>query len=55
MLDKNKEKQHAKKFRGGWGNIKPITKIIPNKKKMKKEKYNKHLYEDAYLYFIFIY
>lgn len=48
MIDKNKEKQRAKKFRGSWGNIKPITKVIPNKKKKFKEKHNKRLYEDAY-------
>lgn len=52
MLDKKKEKLRAKKFRGSWGDIKPVTKIIPNKKG-KKEKHNKRLFEDAYCaYFI---
>lgn len=55
MIKKNEEKERAKKFRGSWGNIKPITRVIPNKKKMKKEKHDKHLYEDAYSCFIFIY
>lgn len=52
MLEKNKEKLYAKKFRGSWGAIKPITKIIPNKKKMGKEKHNRRLEKDAYLCFI---
>ena len=53
MLEKNKEKVRAKKFRGDWGNVKPITRVIPNKKKLLKNKYNKRLNEDAYccLYF----
>lgn len=53
MLDKKKEQLRAKKFRGSWGNIKPVTQIIPNKKKKLKAKYNKRPYEDAY-YVIFI-
>ncbi len=53
MLDKNKEKLRAKKFRGNWNGIKPITKIIPNKKR-KKEKHNWRLEKDAYLCFIAI-
>lgn len=53
MLDKNKEKERAKKFRGDWGDIKPITRIIPNKKKKTKDKHNKRPYQDAY-YIIFI-
>lgn len=48
MLNKNKEKLRAKKFRGSWGDIKPTTKVIPNKKRKSKEKHNKRLYEDAY-------
>ena len=48
MLDKNKEKERAKKFRGDWGDIKPITRIIPNKKKKTKDKHSKRPYQDAY-------
>lgn len=48
MLDKNKEKLRAKKFRGNWNGIKPITRIIPNKKRNKKEKHNRRPEEDAY-------
>lgn len=31
------------KTRGDWGAIKPITQVIPNKKKNKKEKYPKKM------------
>ena len=30
-----------RKPRGSWGDIKPITRIIPNKKKNPKDKYKK--------------
>lgn len=36
-----------KSTRRTWGDIKPVTKIIPNKKKNKKEKY-KNNYEQDY-------
>lgn len=40
--DKNEstnQYQVMRKIRGDWGATNPITKIIPNKKKNKKEKY----------------
>lgn len=49
MLEKNKEKLRVKKFRGSWNGIKPITKVIPNKKRDGKEKHNRRLERDAYL------
>lgn len=38
-----------KKIRNDWGNIKPVTKIIPNKKKNPKVKHKKRVkdYEDC--------
>ena len=35
-----------KKQRGDWGNISPVTKIIPNKKKNPKEKHKGRRYEE---------
>ena len=35
-----------KKQRGDWGEISPVTKIIPNKKKNQKEKYRGKQYDD---------
>lgn len=36
----------ARKIRGDWGDISPVTKIIPNKKKTSKIKHKNHQYED---------
>ena len=36
----------ARKIRGDWGNISPVTKIIPNKKKSPKVKHKGRQYED---------
>ena len=52
MLDKNKEKLRAKKFSNNWNGVKPINRIIPNKKRNRKEKHNRRLEKDAYLCFI---
>lgn len=30
-----------KKIRGDWGNVNPVTKVIPNKKKNPKAKHKK--------------
>jgi len=38
MLQKNKDKERSKKKRNFW-NVNPNTKVIPNKKKNRKEKY----------------
>lgn len=35
-----------KKQRGDWGDISPVTKIIPNKKKNSKVKHKGKQYED---------
>ena len=40
------KKQEKPKIRGDWGNISPITKVIPNKKKNPKEKHKKKIYEN---------
>lgn len=36
----------ARKIRGDWGNIKPTTRIIPNKKKNTKPKHKNRQYEN---------
>jgi len=36
---------YIRKQRGDWGEIKPVTKVIPNKKKNAKEKHKKKIYE----------
>lgn len=36
----------ARKIRGDWGAISPVSKIIPNKKKSSKAKRNYQYYED---------
>ena len=36
----------VRKIRGDWGNISPVTKIIPNKKKFPKVKHKGYQYED---------
>ena len=36
----------ARKIRGDWGDISPVTKIIPNKKKTSKIKHKNRQYED---------
>ena len=35
-----------KKIRGDWGDISPVTKVIPNKKKNRKEKHKGQSYEE---------
>lgn len=36
----------ARKIRGDWGAISPVSKIIPNKKKNPKVKHKSRQYED---------
>ena len=36
----------VRKIRGDWGNISPVTKIIPNKKTSPKVKHKGRQYED---------
>jgi len=38
MVEKNRKKLYAKTKRGSWGNIKPITRVIPNKKRETRTK-----------------
>lgn len=42
----NKKKKKPFPQRGTWGDISPITKIIPNKKKHPKEKYKHKIGEE---------
>lgn len=35
-----------KKTRGDWGDISPVTKILPSKKKNRKEKHKRQSYEE---------
>lgn len=35
----------VRKMRGDWGAISPITKVIPNKKKNRKEKHRRKEYD----------
>ena len=35
-----------KKIRGDWGDISPVTKILPSKKKNRKEKHRGQIYEE---------
>ena len=46
MKNKIKVPNYIKKQRGDWGNIKPITKVIPNKKKNPKIKHKKKNWEN---------
>ena len=39
ISDSNPTYEVVKKIRGDWGNISPVTKIIPNKKKNSKIKH----------------
>lgn len=41
-MAKNKTYETIRKIRGDWGNINPVTKVIPNKKK------NHQFYDDNY-------
>jgi protoheme ferro-lyase len=47
MVDKNKKKESAKKYRNLW-TMNPITRIVESRKKYKRQKdrKNKRLYED---------
>lgn len=47
-MKKEKIPDYIRKQRGDWGNIKPITKVIPNKKKNPKEKHKNKEYGEEY-------
>lgn len=36
----------VRKIRGDWGAVNPVTRIIPNKKKNRKEKHKGRMYEE---------
>ena len=45
-LNSNPTYEVVRKIRGDWGDISPVTKIIPNKKKNPKIKHKRRQYED---------
>jgi hypothetical protein len=45
-LSSNPTYEVVRKIRGDWGDINPVTKIIPNKKKNPKIKHKGRQYED---------
>lgn len=47
MVDKNKKKNDAKKYRNLW-TVNPITRVVESRKKYKrnKDRKDKRLYED---------
>lgn len=47
-MSKKEIPDYIRKQRNDWGNISPVTKIIPNKKKETKEKHKKRIEENYY-------
>ena len=45
-LNSNPTYEVVRKIRGDWGDINPVTKIIPNKKKNPKIKHKGREYDD---------
>lgn len=45
-LSSNPTYEVVRKIRGDWGDISPVTKIIPNKKKNPKIKHKGRQYDD---------
>ncbi len=45
-LNSNPTYEVVRKIRGDWGDINPVTKIIPNKKKNPKIKHKGKQYDD---------
>ena len=45
--EKNTTYETIRKIRGDWGNVNPVTKIIPNKKKSPKVKHKNKQYEEG--------
>lgn len=41
MLEKNKKKLENKKLRNSWSCARPITQIVPNKKKKSRQQLNR--------------
>lgn len=46
-LNSNPTYEVVRKIRGDWGNINPVTKIIPNKKKNPKIKHKGRQYDEV--------
>lgn len=44
--EENMTYETIRKMRGDWGNVNPVTKIIPNKKKNPKIKHKNKQYEE---------
>ena len=44
--EENTTYETIRKIRGDWGNVNPVTKIIPNKKKNPKIKHKNKHYEE---------
>ena len=44
--EENATYETIRKMRGDWGNVNPVTKIIPNKKKSPKVKHKNKQYEE---------
>ena len=47
-MSKKEIPNYIRKQRNDWGNIKPVTKVIPNKKKAPKDKHKKRIQENYY-------
>lgn len=45
-LNSNPTYEVVRKIRGDWGDVNPVTKIIPNKKKNPKIKHKGRQYDD---------
>ena len=41
MLEKNRKKLENKKLRNSWSCARPVTQIVPNKKKKSRQQLNK--------------
>lgn len=39
MIEKNRKKIDAKRFRGLWSCARPVTQIVPNKKRYDRKRY----------------
>ena len=45
-METNPTYEVVRKIRGDWGAINPVTRIIPNKKKNRKEKHKGRMFEE---------
>lgn len=53
MLEKNKKKLENKKLRNSWSCARPVTQIVPNKKKRSRQQLKKELRKRFEEYSIF--